>query len=146
MVLKEVRITSDSTSHEIESIARAIHEVVRLPVVMASANKKGIIIEKDKVVDYEYSGPILERVLKENRVVRVVPDSGKYKGIPFIVAPIRNSDGEVTAAIGIVDMYGMIDLAELFGNYPDVVNQVEGCFRKIYGKDVPLISEEELRK
>lgn len=33
-----------------------------------------------------------------------MPEKGKYKGAPFITSPIQNEDGEVVAAIGIVDI------------------------------------------
>jgi len=33
------------------------------------------------------------QVIKKNRVLRVVPET-QYKGIPFIVSPIQNEDGE----------------------------------------------------
>lgn len=135
--MKDIKISASSTSKELEPLARAIHNVVRLPVVLASVNKSGIIIEKDKVETYDYSGPILERVLKENKVLRITPKTGKYKDVPFIVSPIKNEDGEVIAAIGIVDMYGVVDMAELFSTYPEVTRQTEACFRKIYGDKLP---------
>ena len=36
--MKYLRISENSTSMELESIARAIHQVVRLPVVVTSLN------------------------------------------------------------------------------------------------------------
>lgn len=83
------------------------------------------------MLDYDYTGPILERVLKENRVIRAIPKSGKYKGTPVIVSPIRNKDGEVIAAVGIVDVIGIIDLASLCEAYPHIVQQVSDYFKKL---------------
>jgi hypothetical protein len=39
--MKYLRISENSTSRELESIARAIHLVVRLPVVVTSLNRNG---------------------------------------------------------------------------------------------------------
>ncbi len=36
---------------------------------MRSRNKKGVREEKGEIIDLEYTGPVLERVLKENRVI-----------------------------------------------------------------------------
>jgi hypothetical protein len=39
--MKHLRISENSTRRELESIARAIHLVVRLPVVVTSLNRNG---------------------------------------------------------------------------------------------------------
>ncbi len=80
-------------------------------------------MERDKVLDESYSGPILEEVLKTGMLVRTVPKSGAYQGVPVSVAPII-AKGEILAAIGVVDVVGTIDLPEVFGAYADVVKQV----------------------
>jgi hypothetical protein len=82
-------------------------------------------VEKGEVIDFEYTGPILERVLKENRVIRTIPTSGKYAGIPVIVAPVRNRKGEVIAALGVVDVVGTVDLGTVFAEYPGVLQKIK---------------------
>ncbi|HIH43715.1 MAG TPA: DUF2111 domain-containing protein [Candidatus Methanoperedenaceae archaeon] len=94
---------------------------------MRSLNRKGVRIEKGKLLDYNYTGPVLEQALAENRLVRMIPTSGKYAGTPVVVAPIRNKEGYAVAAIGIVDMVGTVDLGLMFHDYPDVVNEVQTC-------------------
>ncbi len=129
MNFKKIEISVDSSPEEIVPFALAIHELLGLPVTMRSLNKKGVRIEKGKILDTNYSGPVLEAVLKENKTIRIIPTSGKYAGIPVIVAPIRNKEGYGIAAIGVVDLVGTVDLGFIFGDYPEVVKQVQGCVR-----------------
>jgi hypothetical protein len=83
----------------------AIHEIInRCPVAMRTKKRRGVLIENGKVIDNDYTGPVLEMVLKKNKVIRTVPTYGKYKGYPVVVAPIRNINGEAVAAIGVVDL------------------------------------------
>ncbi len=115
----------DSKSEEILPFAKMVHELLSLPVTMRSKNKKGVRLEKGKVVDNDYTGPILEEALIKNCVIHTIPDRGAYKGIPVVVAPIQDNEGNPIAAVGIVDVVCTIDLASVFGNYPQIVRQVE---------------------
>ena len=127
MKYTNIQISTDSDADEIASFAMAIHELLGLPVTMRTLNKKGVRIEKGKILDNDYTGPVLEQVLKENKVIRTIPTTGKYTGIPVIVVPIRNKEGYGIAAIGVVDMVGTVDLGLIFGDYPEVVKQVQEC-------------------
>ncbi len=129
MNYSNVQISADSGADELAPFAMAVHELLRLPVTMRSLNKKGVRIEKGKILDNNYTGPILELVLKENKTIRAIPTSGKYAGVPVIVAPIRNKVGYGIAAIGVVDVVGTVDLGLVFGDYPEVVKQVQECVR-----------------
>jgi hypothetical protein len=129
MNYKKIEISADSNSEDIAPFALAIHELLGLPVTMRSLNKKGVRIEKGKILDNNYSGPVLEAVLKENKTIRTIPTSGKYAGIPVIVAPVRNEEGYGIAAVGVVDVVGTVDLGYIFGDYPEVVKQVQECVR-----------------
>ncbi|MCZ7362227.1 MAG: DUF2111 domain-containing protein, partial [Candidatus Methanoperedens sp.] len=53
----------------------------------------------------------------------------KYTGIPVVVVPVRNKEGYGIAAIGVVDVVGTVDLGFIFGDYPEVVKQVQECVR-----------------
>jgi len=123
---KEVSIVvnEDATAEEIAPIAKAVNDLLVIPVTMRSKNKKGVKVEKGEVIDFEYTGPVLERVLKENRVIRTIPLTGRYARVPVVVAPIRNRKGEVVAALGIVDVVGTVDLGAVFAEYPRVLEQV----------------------
>ncbi len=129
MSYTRIQISADSGADEIAPFAMAVHELLGLPVTMRSLNKKGVRIEKGKILDNNYTGPVLEQVLKENKVIRIIPTTGKYTGIPVIVAPIRNKEGYGIAAIGVVDVVGTVDLGLVFGDYPEVVKQVQECVR-----------------
>ncbi len=124
-----IQISADSDAEEIAPFAMAVHELLGLPVTMRTLNKKGVRIETGKILDYRYTGPILEQVLKENKIIRVIPTSGRYTGIPVVVVPIRNKEGYGIAAIGVVDVVGSVDLGLVFGDYPEVVKQVQECVR-----------------
>ena len=129
MKYNPIQISADSSAEDIAHSALAIHELLGLPVTMKSLNKNGVRIEKGKILDDNYSGPVLETVLKENKALRTIPTSGKYTGIPVIVVPIRNKEGYGIAAIGVVDVVGTVDLGYIFGDYPEVVKQVQECVR-----------------
>ncbi len=129
MNFTKIQISADSQSEDIAPFAFAVHELLGLPVTMRTLNKKGVRIERGKILDTDYSGPVLEQVLKENKLVRKIPTSGKYSGIPVVVVPIRNKEGYGVAALGVVDVVGTVDLGFIFGDYPEVVKQVQECVR-----------------
>jgi hypothetical protein len=129
MEYKNIQISADSDASEISPFAMAVHELLGLPVTMRTLNKKGLRIEKGKILDNNYTGPILEQVLKENQTIRAIPTNGKYTGIPVIVTPIRNIEGYGIAALGVVDVVGTVDLGHIFGDYPEVIKQVQECVK-----------------
>ncbi|HPR42656.1 MAG TPA: DUF2111 domain-containing protein [Candidatus Methanofastidiosa archaeon] len=100
-----IKITKDSKACEICKIALAIHQLCGgLPVTMRSLEEKGVRVERGKVVDMSYTGPILEEVLEKGIPIRAIPKKGKYKGLPIRAVPILNEDQEVVAAIGVIDI------------------------------------------
>lgn len=99
-----MQIASSSSSKEIAPMALAIHQMVnRLPITMRSKNCNGVRIEDGKIIDYDYTGPILEKVLKEGKLIHETPENGVYEGIPVVVVPVIEGD-EVISALGIVDI------------------------------------------
>ncbi|MBC7113923.1 MAG: DUF2111 domain-containing protein [Candidatus Methanomethyliales bacterium] len=108
-------ISKDSSAQEIAPLALAIHELCGLPLTMRTKNKKGVRVEDGKVVDYDYTGPVLEEVLEKGVTIRKIPDKGPYKGVPVIVVPVKIG-GETVAAVGIVDeTYGVFSEAAMIG-------------------------------
>ena len=122
---ESIVINEDSSAEELAPIAKAVNDLLVIPVTARSKNKKGVRVERGEVIDFEYTGPVLERVLKENRVIRTIPTTGKYAGIPVVVAPIRNRKGEVIAALGVVDVVGTVDLGAAFAEYPRVLQKIK---------------------
>ncbi len=99
-----MQITSFSKGEEIVPIALAIHELVnRLPTTMRTQKSEGVRIEDGKVIDYNYTGPVLEKVLNEGEVIRTIPESGPYKGTPVIVVPLKENN-QVICVIGLIDI------------------------------------------
>lgn len=121
---ESIRINEDSTAEELAPIAKSVNDLLLIPVTIRSKNKKGVRVEKGEVIDFEYTGPVLEQVLDENRVIRKIPLTGRYARIPVIVSPIRNRRGEVVAALGIVDVVGTVDLGTVFVDFPRVLEQI----------------------
>jgi hypothetical protein len=130
-------ISSGSKAADIEPVGIAFHELLNhLPITARSREFPGIRIEDGKIVDRNYSGPVLEQAIEENKVLRVTPRTGAYRGVPVVVSPIRDSDGAAIGAIGVVDITGIFDLATLMDHQSAILKQV--C-----GKDpCPLPSEQ----
>jgi len=99
-----MNLTTSSTGNEIIPLAIAIHELVnRLPITMRTKNSNGVRIEEGEVLDTNYTGPILEKVLNDGKMYNETPNIGPYKGTPVIVVPIIEND-VVIAAIGVIDI------------------------------------------
>jgi len=122
---EEIVINEDSTAEELAPIAKAVNDLLIIPVTMRSKNKRGIRVERGVVIDFDYTGPVLEEVLEENRVIRTTPLTGRYARIPVVVVPIRNSKGEAVAALGIVDIVGTVDLGAIFADFPRLLEQIK---------------------
>lgn len=120
-------ISQDSSAGDLEPLGMAVHELLnRLPIPARSRDNPGIRIESGTVVDREYSGPVLEEVLAGNHIVRKTPSSGVYKGVPVVVSPIRDNQGNAIGAIGVVDITGIFDLATLMEHQSAILKQVCG--------------------
>jgi len=99
-----MNINASSTGEEMSPMALAIHQLVNgLPITMRSLNSPGVRIEDGEVLDYNYTGPILEEVLKSGEMSHKIPDTGEYKGTPVVVVPVIEA-GQVIAAMGVVDI------------------------------------------
>ncbi|MGB9939932.1 PAS domain-containing protein [Methanosarcina sp.] len=118
-------ISEDAGSEELESIAVAIHSLVGLPTTIRSLKRNGLRLEKGKILDRDYTGPVLEEVLRTGKTIRGVPKEGTYLGRNVAVSPIFSEDGKVIAAIGIVDLLSVLEMQEIIrtvvNNSPAVV-------------------------
>lgn len=126
-----IKISEDSDADELEPIVRAVHALVGLPTTIRSLNKKGIRMEKSQVIDREYTGPILEEVLRTNKIIRTVPKEGIYRGKAVVVSPIRTKDGKAVAALGVVDLVAALDILSVFEAYPGIIDEVEEAKKKM---------------
>jgi hypothetical protein len=125
VTMSRLVISEDAGSEDLAALALAFNEIVRLPVTMKSAKHPGVRVEKGQVLDKEYSGPVLEEVIRTGKSVHTTPKEGAYRGVPVSVAPIIVA-GRTVAAVGVVDVIGTIDIPEVFGAYEDVLKQVSG--------------------
>jgi len=120
-------LSCSADAADLEPVVLAVHELVhRLPVTAKARDKNGIRVEEGRVIDRNYSGPVLLEVLEKNITIQVTPASGAYKGVPVMVSPIRDRDGNAIGAIGIVDITGIFDLATLMEHQTDIIRQVCG--------------------
>ncbi len=121
-------LSSDSMSRDLSPIGLAIHAILNnLPVTLRSRNNLGVKIEDGAVKSERYTGPILERVLQENTIIKTKPQSGDYRNVPVIVAPVRDTAGAAIAAIGVVDITGIFDLADFMNQQSKVIAQMRYC-------------------
>lgn len=129
-------ICADSDAGDLAEVALAVHEIInRLPVTAKSLNNPGVRIEKGVIVDNAYTGPVLELAIRKNHLIKTIPKTGAYANVAVVVAPIRDTDGKAIAAIGLVDISGIFDLAIMMGHQSAILKEV--C-----GKDpCPLPSE-----
>ncbi len=99
-----MNINASSTGEEIAPMALAIHKLVNgLPLTMRTLEKPGVRIEDGEVIDYNYTGPLLDEVLKRCEMTCEIPKKGPYEGIPVVVVPVIE-EGNIIAAIGVVDI------------------------------------------
>jgi hypothetical protein len=108
-----IEITKDSASEDLEPLAMAIYSAVGLPITIRSKNKKGLRIENNRVIDSNYTGKYLESALEKGVIIHGFADEGPYKDTPVVVSPIKDKNGEVVAAVGVVNLAGFIDLTRL---------------------------------
>ncbi len=120
-------IARNSSAEDLEPVLMAFHMIVsELPITGRSADKPGIRIEEGKVINRAYTGPVLEEAIAKNQLIKTRPDTGTYKGVPVVVAPLRDKDGEAIGAIGVVDITGIFDLATLMEHQSFILRQVCG--------------------
>jgi Uncharacterized protein conserved in archaea len=81
--MPKIEISENSGAEELAPIAIAINEILNLPVTMRSAGARGVRVERGKVVDDDYTGPVLEDVLRSGRAMRTIPSSGAFKGFRY---------------------------------------------------------------
>ena len=125
--MEQYIISASSSARDLAPVAICIHDLLgRLPVTARSRDHPGVRVEDGKVIDEAYTGPVLEEVLAENATLRVRPTGGPYKGIPVAVAPVRDDEGRAIAAIGIVDVTGIFDLAGFMEQNAEIRRQVCG--------------------
>lgn len=120
-------ISASSTTEDLMPMVMAVHLLLnRLPVTARSRDAPGLRVEEGRVIDDHYTGPLLEAAIAENRLKKEVPPSGPYRGVPVVVAPVRDSEGKAIGAIGVVDITGIFDLATLMEHQSAILKQVCG--------------------
>jgi hypothetical protein len=88
-------------------------------------------MERGQVIDRDYTGPVLEEVLRTNRIIHTVPTEGQYKGKAVVVAPIRTIEGNAIGAVGVVDLVAALDILSMFKEYPGIFDEVEESKKKM---------------
>ncbi|MEM0449129.1 MAG: DUF2111 domain-containing protein [Methanomassiliicoccales archaeon] len=97
-------ISEENEEEDIKSIALMVHEIVgRLPVTMRSRNHYGVRCEDGKIIETNFTGPVLEETLKKGTVLRRISKAGKYRGCPVLAVPLIRKN-EVIAVVGVFDI------------------------------------------
>ena len=123
--MNRIIISEDSSADDLASIAFCIHALTGgLPVTARSIKRPGIQVEDGEIKSKSYTGPLLEKAIAENKVIRGIPPAGTYQGIPVVVAPV-NVDGKAIAAFGVVDTHGSMEIKTLMDQYEAIHKQVE---------------------
>ena len=126
--MEHFELSSDSKSSDLIPFALAVHAILNgLPVTIRSQNHRGVQIENGEVKSRNYTGPILEKVLAQNAMIKTRPQAGEYTNVPVIVAPIQDSGGSAIAAIGVVDITGIFDLSDLMSQQSQIISQLRYC-------------------
>jgi hypothetical protein len=121
-------ISSNCSSRNSVPIAVAVHALLNdLLVTMRCKANIGVQIEGGNVKSMSCTGSILENVLAENKVIKTRPQTGDYANVPFIIAPIRNDSGAAIAAIGMVGITGIFNLAKLMDEQSKIISQMHFC-------------------
>ncbi len=55
------------------------------------------------------------------------PQAGEYRNTPVVVAPTQDNRGSAIAAVGVVDITGIFDLADLMGQQSQINSQLRYC-------------------
>ncbi|MDK2974670.1 MAG: hypothetical protein PWP08_1041 [Methanofollis sp.] len=127
VIMDQYIVAASSSSADLAPIVMTVHLLLnRLPITARSRDRPGIRVEEGRVVDDRYSGPVLEAAIAENAVKKEVPVSGPYRGVPVVVAPVRDGSGAAIGAIGVVDITGIFDLATLMEHQSAILKQVCG--------------------
>lgn len=98
-----------------------------LPATLRSRHRAGVRVEEGTIKSDSYTGPIPEKALKENKVIQTRLQSRDYTNVPVIVAPIRDAAGAPIAAIGVVDITGIFDLADFMNQRSQILSQMHYC-------------------
>lgn len=124
VIMDRIIISEDSSPDDFSSIAFCIHALSGgLPVTARSRNRPGIQVEDGEIKSRSYTGPLLEKAIAENLVIKGMPQTGEYKGMPVICAPV-SVDGKAIAAFGVVDTTGSMDIKALMDQYAAIHKQV----------------------
>ncbi|HTY92083.1 MAG TPA: DUF2111 domain-containing protein [Methanocella sp.] len=108
------RAMSDSSLEEITAFALAVHNTVcSMPVAIKTRNCPGVLIEEGDFAISARECQHLDCVFTGGHARRIYIDQGKYVGTNMFASPIVNHQGEHIAAIGIIDILGILSL-EMF--------------------------------
>jgi len=123
--MDRIIISEDSSADDLASMALCIHALTGgLPVTARSIKQLGIQVEDGEIRSKSYTGPLLEKAIAENKVIKGIPPAGTYQGIPVVVAPL-SINGKAIAAFGVVDTHGSMEIKSLMDQYSAIHKQVE---------------------
>jgi hypothetical protein len=60
-------------------------------------------------------------------VIKTRPKTGDYVNVPVMAAPIRDDSTAAIAALGVVGITGVFDLAEFVDQQSQIISQIHFC-------------------
>jgi hypothetical protein len=123
--MSAIEISNDTPANVLRHLARSIHQATGgMPIALKSRNKPGVLIDHDGSIDTGYESKELDSVFSDNDVRRTRVANGKYAGMPMIISPILDTDGNTVAVIGVIDAMGSLSLQEFAEISELIKNQV----------------------
>jgi hypothetical protein len=120
-----IEISNDTPAEMLTRLAWSIHRATGgLPVALKSRNRPGVFVDRDGSVHTDYESEALDRVFSDIDRKKVRVDRGKYAGMPMMISPIEDKEGDPIAAIGVVDDLGTLSLQEFVEISETIRNQI----------------------
>ncbi len=111
--MKPIHIASDASPEELAGLAISVHNAVgRMPIVMKARGRAGVLVEDGLAQEAVHEGEALDSVFSGEDVKQVRVDGGKHEGAIMFASAIVDQSGQRVAAIGVIDILGMLSLKE----------------------------------
>jgi len=118
-------ITPNMPGNNLAPIAMPLHNITGgMPIVIKSKNNRGVLVENGAVNDIDFKSDVLDSVFIGERAKSVRVNNGKYAGALMFISAITDRGDEPIAAIGIIDLSGILNLKEFMDTTAHIDEQI----------------------